>query len=112
MRQQIFTLALVTLALSASLTHADIPQSVKCSIAAQEKARNEGPDFQRVYNRIFELCMLNAMPRERQTQYLIERLKPYVAISPGLEEQPAPRDEPRSTGTWVRISPNVWILEN
>jgi hypothetical protein len=112
MRYRNLTLAWLTLAFSASLAQAEMPKNVKCAIAAQEKARSEGRDYQRVYNRNFELCMLSAMPKERQTTYLIEKLQPYVAVSPGLERKRPLRQAPaRSTGLWVRISPNVWVLE-
>ena len=48
--------------------------------------------------------MLNAMPRERQTAYLIEKLKPYEAISPGPRRQ-ITSEEPKFTSAWVRLSP-------
>src|SRR5687768_8194303 len=112
MRYPNYALAPLVFFLSPSVGHADMPKSVKCSIQAQERARDEGPDFRRVYNRSFELCMINSMPREQQTRYFMEKLEPYVAIAPGLQEQPARQVEPKSTGTWVRISPHVWVLED
>lgn len=111
-RWTIFFLALTVLILDASALKAETPKNVKCAILAQEKARNEGADYQRIYNRNFELCMLRAMPRERQTQYLIEKLKPYVAISPGLKEVSPSQDEAKFAGRWVRISPYMWVLED
>jgi hypothetical protein len=91
----------------------EMPPNVRCAIKAQEAARNMGRQYQETYNSKFEHCMLNAMPKEEQTTYLIEKLKPYVAISPGLEaEQSQRRQAKKVAGTWVRVSPNVWVLED
>ena len=103
-------LALLAVTLPVSLAQAEMPPNVKCAIQAQEKARNGGSEYQQIYKRNFELCMLNAMPREQQTAYLIEKLKPYEAISPGPERQ-ITLEEPKFTGIWVRLSPNHWVLQ-
>ena len=71
-----------------------------------------GFDYKKVYNRKFELCMLRSMPRKSQTTSLIEKLKPYVAISPGI--QPVTVQEPakeKPTGKWVQLSAHVWVLQ-
>ena len=104
-------LALLAVAFSIVVARAEMPPNVKCAIVAQEKARSVGSDYQTVYNRNFELCMLNTMPRERQTIYLIEKLKPYEAISPRPEKQTITMEQPKSSGTWVRLSPNHWVLQ-
>ena len=107
-------LIVVTLALGAFIVpaRAEMPSNVRCAIMAQKAARDMGRDYQATYNRKFELCMVKSMPRERQTTYLVEKLRPYVAVSPRPEdEQPAVQSERKSAGTWVRISPNIWVLE-
>ena len=103
-------LVAAALAFGASSVLADMPPNVRCAIGAQEKARNGGSDYQQIYKRNFELCMLNAMPREQQTTYLIEKLKPYEVVSPGPERQ-ITSEEPKFTGIWVRLSPNHWVLQ-
>jgi hypothetical protein len=108
MHYQSLILALTALAFSTTVAKAEVPVNVRCALSAQEKARGKGPEYRQTYNRNFELCMLNAMPREQQTTYLIEKLRPYVAISPGQEIAAA---APKSAGTWVRVSPHVWVLE-
>jgi len=110
MRYHLLILTLLPIAVSATFARADIPPGVKCAILAQEKARNMGSEYRQIYKRKFELCMLNSMPREQQTAYLIEKLKPYEAISPGSERQNR-STEPVFKGTWVRVSPNHWVLE-
>jgi hypothetical protein len=104
-------LAAVALVACIGTAQADTPPNVRCAVMALEAARNTGLEFKKTYNRKFELCMLSAMPRERQTAYLVEKLQPYVAVSPRLEEQEPARNEKSFIGTWVRISPNVWVLE-
>src|SRR5947207_9695405 len=78
---------LFALLFGASSALAGMPPNVRCAIAAQEKARNAGSEYQNIYRRNFELCMLNAMPRKRQADYLIEKARPYVALSPGPDKQ-------------------------
>ena len=97
----------------AGMAQAGMPPNVLCAIKAQEAARNMGRQYQETYNRKFEHCMINAMPEEQQTTYLIEKPKPYVAVSPGLEaEEQANLQPSKIAGTWVRVSPNVWVLED
>jgi hypothetical protein len=123
MQKTLFIIVALATGSLASTVQADMPRNVKCAIMAQQAAREMGRDYQKTYNRKFELCMLRSMPREQQTSYLIEKLKPYVAISPGFRPEPATETEPvievedvprqrekKFTGTWVRISPNVWVL--
>jgi hypothetical protein len=104
-------LVLFAVTLPTFLARAEMPPNVKCAIQAQEKARNGGSEYKEIYKRNFERCMLNAMPRERQITHLMERLKPYEAVSPRPQLQNVTQEQPKSTGTWVRLSPNVWILQ-
>jgi hypothetical protein len=106
---------IATLALVAFIgtAQAEMPRNVRCAIMAQKAARDMGREYQATYNRKFELCMVKSMPQERQTTYFIEKLKPYVAVAPGpANEQPAVRRKGEVVGTWVRVSPNVWVLED
>ena len=118
MRYQSLMVVLTTLVFSTATANADVPANVRCALLAQKKARNGGAEYRQLYNRTFELCMVSSMPRERQTDYFIEKLKPYVAISPGPPTkseisagQKIGSRKPKSIGTWVRMSPNVWVLD-
>src|SRR5689334_18335795 len=81
MRYKSLLVVLTTLAFSTTLVNAEVPVNARCALLAQKKARNGGPDYRQIYNRTFELCVVKAMPRERQTDYYIEKLKRYVALS-------------------------------
>lgn len=112
MQKAILIIGTLVLCGFANWARAEMPPNVRCAIMAQEAARNMGRKYQETYNRKFELCMLNAMPQEKQTSYLIERLRPYVAISPGPSRHNTVRGAQESAaGTWVRVSPNLWVLE-
>ena len=113
MRRVFLTLLLTCFVGLAGMAQAEIPPNVRCAIKAQEAARNMGKQYKETYSRNFEQCMMNAMPKEEQTTYLVERPDPYVAISPGLKAEQSPRRQAKKLdGTWVRVSPNVWVLED
>lgn len=112
--RSLYFIGLLSAGLLGSSAHAEMPRNVKCAIKAQQASRSMGFDYKKVYNRTFELCMLQTMPRKRQTEYLIEKLEPYVAISPGIKPATTTKPKParkKSTDTWVKLSPHVWVLQ-
>ena len=61
MRYQILILALLAVTLPGTTARAEMPSNVKCAIQAQEKARNKGSGYQEVYDRNFEICILDLL---------------------------------------------------
>lgn len=116
MRYRTLLIVASALAMTTPVANAGEPANVKCAATARMIARNGGAEYGKIYDRNYELCMVNAMPRERQTDYFIETLKPYVAVFPGdppkqLNLPPLRVKKQKVARNWVRVTPNVWVLQ-